>query len=93
LEGNALGNGRDFINDNYCYDLCVTIARTKYIPDKGKFYSSEQNRQKKQSEGVRFCQLATQNTVPYCQNTSLIDCFFGNFAHWDHYHFVFTKIY
>jgi len=27
--------------------------------------------------------MGTQNTVPYCQKYTPIDCSFGNFDHWD----------
>jgi len=43
---------------------------------------SGQNRQKKQSEGVRFYYFGTQNTVPYCQKYTPTDCFLGDFARW-----------
>jgi len=45
------------------------------------FYPSGQNRQN-QSEGVRFCKLGTQNTMPYCQKYTPTCCFFGDFAHY-----------
>jgi len=38
-----------------------------------------------QSEGVRFCEFGTKNTmlVPCCQKYTPTDCFFGRFAHWE----------
>jgi len=41
---------------------------------------SRQNRQKKQSEGVRFCLFGTQNTVPCCQNYTSYRLLFRRFC-------------